>query len=264
MAVQRRTLSRGTMYSHAVRDLQTQLRDAGYDVGPVDGDFGIKTRRAVSAFQKDHGITVDGVVGPETWGALSKFFDNQDHLDASVANGSAIPRSKPGDMGEVSDADLMGDTEPANLQGATALAPSPGVASQDNPMGTALPERIVGGGERISIPNGGDLSAYVKPAPPPGQEPGQPVTPLTRGMGPASESSDSPETQQALAALANQRGRQFIANSALANALLPPNPQLGVNRAFGYSPFDALSGNVPPQGQMVIPEGNPMLYPWMR
>lgn len=36
----------------------------------VDGSFGAKTEEAVKAFQKKHNLTVDGVVGPQTWNAI--------------------------------------------------------------------------------------------------------------------------------------------------------------------------------------------------
>lgn len=40
------------------------------DAVPVDGDFGPITRQLVIEYQKDKNITVDGIVGPETWSAL--------------------------------------------------------------------------------------------------------------------------------------------------------------------------------------------------
>lgn len=57
--------------SSEVRELQQALADAGFDPGPVDGDFGPMTRAAVMRFQEARGLEVDGVVGPQTWGALN-------------------------------------------------------------------------------------------------------------------------------------------------------------------------------------------------
>jgi peptidoglycan hydrolase-like protein with peptidoglycan-binding domain len=51
----------------AVRQLQTALKEAGHDPGPIDGHFGPATEAAVRAFQQEKGIAVDGVVGPITW-----------------------------------------------------------------------------------------------------------------------------------------------------------------------------------------------------
>ena len=36
----------------------------------VDGQFGAQTRSRVIAFQGDHGLAADGIVGPNTWAAL--------------------------------------------------------------------------------------------------------------------------------------------------------------------------------------------------
>ncbi len=52
-----------------VIQLHTLLVAAGYPVEEV-GFFGKKTERAVKAFQKDRGLTMDGIVGPKTWDAL--------------------------------------------------------------------------------------------------------------------------------------------------------------------------------------------------
>jgi cell wall-associated NlpC family hydrolase len=54
----------------AVKELQTLLKSKGFNPGPVDGAFGPKTKAAVLAFQRAKGISVDGIVGPQTWGKL--------------------------------------------------------------------------------------------------------------------------------------------------------------------------------------------------
>jgi len=53
----------------AVVDLQTKLNQRG-QACDIDGDFGPQTDGAVRAFQSAAGLTVDGVVGPDTWGRL--------------------------------------------------------------------------------------------------------------------------------------------------------------------------------------------------
>jgi N-acetylmuramoyl-L-alanine amidase len=51
-----------------VRDIQARLLGLGYTSDPDGvGEFGEATTEAVRAFQRDRGLTPDGVVGPETW-----------------------------------------------------------------------------------------------------------------------------------------------------------------------------------------------------
>ena len=52
-----------------VERLQGSLNASGAAI-EVDGAFGPKTRAAVVSFQRHHDLSVDGVVGPQTWGAL--------------------------------------------------------------------------------------------------------------------------------------------------------------------------------------------------
>ncbi len=54
----------------AVTTLQTKLNELGYNCGEADGVFGQNTLNAVKAFQTAKGLTADGVVGEQTWGAL--------------------------------------------------------------------------------------------------------------------------------------------------------------------------------------------------
>lgn len=60
-----------------VKFLQTKLDEEGYRFtrkgkpgAGLDGIFGNMTNAAVCQFQKDRNLTVDGVVGPNTWNAL--------------------------------------------------------------------------------------------------------------------------------------------------------------------------------------------------
>ena len=51
---------------------QTKLDELGYSLGSygIDGDFGSATEKAVKQFQKDWGLTADGIIGPKTWDML--------------------------------------------------------------------------------------------------------------------------------------------------------------------------------------------------
>jgi hypothetical protein len=59
-----------------VRQVQEALRAAGYKNSSgkkpivVDGDFGTTTDKRVRQYQKDHGLIVDGIVGPQTAGHM--------------------------------------------------------------------------------------------------------------------------------------------------------------------------------------------------
>jgi hypothetical protein len=65
----RPTLRRGSTGS-AVRELQSALQRAGHNPGTVDGIFGSQTEAAVRSFQAAQSLTVDGIVGAQTWGRL--------------------------------------------------------------------------------------------------------------------------------------------------------------------------------------------------
>jgi hypothetical protein len=64
-------LRKGTVSSE-VSALQTLLNFLGYPCGKVDGIFGPKTEAAVRQFQRTAGISVDGIVGSQTWAKLEE------------------------------------------------------------------------------------------------------------------------------------------------------------------------------------------------
>ncbi|MFD4861637.1 peptidoglycan-binding protein [Streptomyces atratus] len=53
----------------AVKAAQAQLAGYGNRIA-VDGAFGPATRNATAAFQRSHGLTADGIIGPKTWNKL--------------------------------------------------------------------------------------------------------------------------------------------------------------------------------------------------
>lgn len=59
-----------TKSSEYIRLIQQTLANMGYNPGPIDGIWGNQTKQAIRAFQRDQGLSVDGVVGPLTWHAM--------------------------------------------------------------------------------------------------------------------------------------------------------------------------------------------------
>jgi peptidoglycan hydrolase-like protein with peptidoglycan-binding domain len=61
----------------SVKDVQSALKNAGYDIGVADGRMGKKTRQAIKDFQKANGLDADGKVGKKTWSVLSTYLDKK-------------------------------------------------------------------------------------------------------------------------------------------------------------------------------------------
>ena len=69
-------LSRLGSTGSEVKKIQKVLKNLGYYTGSVDGIYGSKTKKAVTSFQKDCGLTADGVCGPKTLLYLGLSGDN--------------------------------------------------------------------------------------------------------------------------------------------------------------------------------------------
>lgn len=62
----------------AVKEIQQMLKALGYfETGTVTGSFGTLTKQAVMDFQRDHGLSRDGVVGAKTMAALIEAYNAQ-------------------------------------------------------------------------------------------------------------------------------------------------------------------------------------------
>lgn len=55
-----------------VWDLQYRLKQQGYYQHKLDGIYGLKTEQAVIEYQKDKGLRIDGIAGPQTWRSLKQ------------------------------------------------------------------------------------------------------------------------------------------------------------------------------------------------
>ena len=82
MAITRNQVSYGSQGSD-VTELQKMLNQNGYSLAE-DGIFGTKTQEAVKNYQQKNGLSVDGIVGTNTWSSLGRTAN----ASAAIATGS--------------------------------------------------------------------------------------------------------------------------------------------------------------------------------
>ena len=75
-----------------VTELQKLLNQNGYTLD-VDGDFGTNTQVAVKDYQQKNGLDVDGIVGNNTWGALTKASTGATTTQPTATNNSGFQYS---------------------------------------------------------------------------------------------------------------------------------------------------------------------------
>ena len=89
-----RNLSIGSS-GEEVRKLQNALINAGYNVGSTgaDGKYGANTQSAVKKYQKDMGISADGIAGKLTQSALFGGVTQTTEAPAGASKGSSSASS---------------------------------------------------------------------------------------------------------------------------------------------------------------------------
>jgi len=58
------------MYGDDVATLQSRLQELGFYTGMVDGFFGLQTHTSLASYQREYGLSSDGICGPETLRSL--------------------------------------------------------------------------------------------------------------------------------------------------------------------------------------------------
>lgn len=84
------SLKKGSNETGPITFLQANLKQRGFYKGPIDGNFGPNTEKAVIEFQKALDKPVSGTVGPKTWEALQK-----SDVRAKVVTPVAAPQPQP-------------------------------------------------------------------------------------------------------------------------------------------------------------------------
>ena len=63
------------------KEIQQKLKDLGYYTGPIDGILGEGSVQAIKSFQRDNGLTADGIVGSKTAAKLNISMSTQSSND---------------------------------------------------------------------------------------------------------------------------------------------------------------------------------------
>ena len=119
MATIRNQLSYGSQGSD-VTELQKLLNNHGYNLDE-DGIFGDNTKNAVTDFQKKKGLTVDGIVGTNTWGTLNGTYTPNTNT-GTTSNTTATTSGTGFNYGDYQESDTVKQAQ-ALLQQQTANKP---------------------------------------------------------------------------------------------------------------------------------------------
>ena len=132
----------------SLTEIQEQLRELGYLVGPADGLRGAQTRAAVMAFQRVNGLQVDGQIGPRTRESLA---DPQlPELGAGPATRIEVDLDQQL-LHLVEDGERIVTLHVSSGSGQPYTTASGGTAVSNTPVGEFTIERRIAGARRASL-----------------------------------------------------------------------------------------------------------------
>ena len=113
--------------------LQGRLDELGFDCGPVDGIFSEAVEEAVTDFQRNVGLNVDGIVGDTTFDRLRLL-----HKNGEISGGGNIPDRLDGYVGSRSLEDLRVCIDPAHGGDEQGIVGVGGIVEKDVNLALAL------------------------------------------------------------------------------------------------------------------------------
>ena len=133
---------KGEEFTYDVAEVQQQLADLKYYIGPIDGEAGGGFSAAVMAFQKVQGIGADGAVGPQTLAALKD--PKRPSLKGGAATRIEVDLTKQV-LYYVKDGGLLRIMPVSSGNGATYSTDGGGTARALTPVGTYAVQRKIPG-----------------------------------------------------------------------------------------------------------------------
>ena len=144
-----------------VRALQSFLTVFAHRPGPVDGIFGPKTDTAVKSFQVERNLTIDGIVGSNTRGAIGTLKTLADKASVLDPDGRIIgPGSRGGDVVELQGLLKVAGHDPGIPDGYFGPKTEAAVRSFQRSQGIAL-DGVVGPGTRAALTQVLGLTALI-------------------------------------------------------------------------------------------------------